>query len=403
MSSTRPVQLLETEPLTECPRMRIVHVVQSLEIGGLERMVVDLAAEQRRCGHDVKIYAVYRRGAFADEAERRGIPVVCFGKTDGVSPGTLWRMLRALRQYGPDVVHTHNTVVHHYGALAAKLAGVRTVVTTQHHLGAAVRRQTKARRIFDATLPFTQGVVTVSECTRAELASWCGINSENVHVILNGTPLQRFLQHRATPGSAPPRIHFGAVGRLAEQKDHATLVQAFGLVADVLPHSELSVLGEGPLRATLEELVRELGLQKRIRFRGASSDAAKFLSELDVFVLSSRSEGLPIVILEAMAVGLPIVSTRVGGTPEVAPEGEVAWYCPPASPRALAETMLQVSRRPDLSKIGEEANRIAVERFSIGNMASAYEECYQKCRTRRQGSFSRNLPPTQRDNRRTPA
>jgi len=360
--------------------MRIVHVVQSLEIGGLERLVVDLATEQRRCGHDVKIYAVYRRGAFADQAESRGIPVICFRKTDGVSPGTLWRMLRTLRQCGPDVVHTHNTVVHHYGAVAAKLAGVRTVVNTQHYLG-AVRMETKARRIFDATLPFTQGVVTVSECTRAELASWSGIDSAKVHVILNGTPLQRFLQHRATPGLAAPRIRFGTVGRLAEQKDHATLIHAFGRVADVLPYSELSILGEGPLRATLEELVRELGLQERIRFRGATSDAAKFLSELDVFVLSSRGEGLPIVILEAMAAGLPIVSTRVGGTPEVAPEGHVAWYCAPSSPPDLAKTMIDLARRPDLLNIGKEARRIAVEKFSIGNMAAAYEECYHRLRT----------------------
>jgi glycosyltransferase involved in cell wall biosynthesis len=380
MPSTRPVQLLEPEPITRCPRMRIVHVVQSLEIGGLERMVVDLATEQRRCGHDVKIYAVYRRGPFADEADSRGIPVICFGKTDGVSPGTLWRMLRALRQYGPDVVHTHNTVVHHYGALAAKLAGVRTVVNTQHGLG-TLRIQTKANRIFEAMLPFTQAVVTVSESARAELASRCGrITSEKMQGSRHGTPLQRFLRYRATPGGAPPRIRFGTVGRLAEVKDHATLIRAFGIVADLVPHAELSILGEGPLRATLVELVRGLGLQQRIRFSGGAFDAAEFLSELDVFVLPSRSEGLPMVILEAMAAGLPIVSTRVGGTPEVAPEGQVAWYCPPALPADLAETMIELARRPDLPTIGENARRIAVERFSIGKMAAAYEECYLRLR-----------------------
>lgn len=360
--------------------LRIVHLVASLEIGGLERLVVDLAREQRRCGHEVSICCLYRRGPFAEDAEAAGIPVICFNKTDGIHPGVFFRLTQKLRQSPPDVVHTHNTLVHHYGALAAKFAGVPVVINTRHGLGLVDPQadpRAKAERIFRATLPFTQAVSTVSDSTRQLLVDRCSIPQRKTTVILNGVATERFTKRRARPGSARPRIRFGTLGRLVAIKDQATLLGAFAIVARQLPQAELHIAGDGPELPSLELLISEASLEARVTLTGAINDSAGFLSRLDIFVLSSLSEGLPVVILEAMASGLPIVSTRVGGTPEVAPEGLVAWYCPPASPVELAQIMLHVARNVDLGAVGEQACRIARQNFSIASTATRYEECYR--------------------------
>jgi glycosyltransferase involved in cell wall biosynthesis len=360
--------------------LRIVHLVASLEIGGLERLVVDLAREQRQSGHEVSICCLYRRGPFAEDAEAAGIPVTCFNKTDGIHPGVFLRLTRKLRQSLPDVVHTHNTLVHHYGALAAKLAGVSVVINTRHGLGLVdpqANPQPKAERIFRATLPFTHAVSTVSDSTRQLLVDRCSIPQRKTTVILNGVATERFTKRRARPGSARPRIRFGTLGRLVAIKDQATLLRAFAIVARQLPQAELHIAGDGPELPSLRHLISEASLEARVTLTGAISDSAGFLSRLDIFVLSSLSEGLPVVILEAMASGLPIVSTRVGGTPEVAPEGLVAWYCPPASPVELAQIMLHVARNIDLGAVGEQACRIARQNFSIASTATRYEECYR--------------------------
>jgi glycosyltransferase involved in cell wall biosynthesis len=357
--------------------LRIVHLVASLEIGGLERLVVDLAREQRESGHEVSICCLYRRGPFAEEAEAAGIPVTCFNKTDGIHPGVFFRLTQKLRQNHPDVVHTHNTLVHHYGALAAKLVGVSVVINTCHGL---VNSRAKAERIFLATLPLTHAVCMVSDSTRQLLVDRCYIPQRKTAVILNGIATERFTERPARPDSARPRLRFGTLGRLVPIKDHATLVRAFAIVARQLPQAELHIAGDGPELSPLKSMIAQASLEARVTLTGSTNDSAGFLSRLDIFVLSSLSEGLPVVILEAMASGLPIVSTRVGGTPEAAPEGLVAWYCPPASAVELAEVMLHVARNVDLRAAGEQACRIARQNFSIASTAARYEECYRSFR-----------------------
>jgi glycosyltransferase involved in cell wall biosynthesis len=357
--------------------LRIVHLVASLEIGGLERLVVDLAREQRQSGHEVSICCLRRRGPLAEDAEAAGIPVTCFNKTDGIHLGVFFRLSQKLRQTSPDVVHTHNTLVHHYGALAAKLAGRSVVINTCHGL---VNSRAKAERIFRATLPLTNAICMVSDSTRQLLVDRCFIPQRKTAVILNGIATEGFTERPARPGSARPRIRFGTIGRLVPIKDHATLLRAFAIVARQLPQADLHIAGDGPEFPSLKATITEASLEDRVTLTGATNDSAGFLSRLDIFVLSSLSEGLPVVILEAMASGLPIVSTRVGGTPEAAPEGVVAWYCPPASPVELAEVMLHVARHVDLRAAGEQASRIARLNFSITSTAARYEECYRSFR-----------------------
>ncbi len=361
--------------------MRIVQLVENLEMGGLERLAVDLALAQKAAGHDPAVYCLLGRGFFAGELEAAGIPLIAFEKKKGISLRTTWQMARALRRFRAEVVHTHNANVHHYGVAAARQAGVPVVVNTRHGLG-VLHMKAKQERIFRATLRWTDAVVLVSEDSRGFFVDHRDIPRRKTRVILNGIPVERFVRQPAQPGSQRPRLRFGTVGRLVPAKDHGLLLEAFRSVLAKFPECELHVLGDGPLRKSLEDGVAQLGLGRAVQLHGASREVPEFLSRLDVFVLSSLSEGLPVVILEAMAAGLPIVSTRVGGVPEAAPEGSVAWYCPPQDAGALADAMCRAAASDSLAGMGDTARRLALERFSIERMWSQYEHLFQELLSR---------------------
>jgi len=354
--------------------MRIVQIVGNLETGGLERQVVDLAYQQKLAGHESRIYCMFQKGSLAAQAECLGISVREFRKPGGLSFRTLWALARQLSTDRPDVVHTHNAVVHHYGVLAAKLAGIRVVVNTEHGTG-TLSRDRKLARLFRAMLPWTNRVVMVGEGVRDYHVTKQNVPLSKAHVILNGIPLARFEPYRARVGCSRPRIRFGTVGRLVPEKDHRALLNAFSRVVVELPDAELHIVGDGILRGELEAQVRCIRLENRIHLHGARSDIGAFLSGLDIFVLSSVTEGLPIVVLEAMAVGLPIVSTRVNGVTEIA-SPDILECCDPAQPTSLAEAMLRMARKPDLAERGDAARKLASNR-GIEQTWVQYEVLFQ--------------------------
>lgn len=357
--------------------MRIVQLVETLETGGLERIAVDLALAQQKAGHTPILYCMFRGGAFADQARETGIPVHEFHKKPGFSVGMLFTLARQLRKDAADVVHTHNPGVHHYGALAAWMARVPAVVNTRHGPATSFGKVYQ-ERYFRAVMPFTDHVVFVCEDSRRFLVEQRGLPGKKASVIINGIELEPFLGRPAAPGSAAPRIRFGALGRMVPVKAHATLIDAFAQVARRLPQAELRIVGGGPLEGELQERARKAGLNGRLRIEGINHQVADFLKDLDIFVLSSISEGLPLVILEAMAAGLPIVSTRIGGVPEVAAEGSVSYLCSPGNADELAEAMYRAATNPELASMGKTARETALARFSLAEMWRSYEAVYSE-------------------------
>ena len=356
--------------------VRIAHLVETLAVGGLERLAVDLAKKQNDSGHSAWIYCIFDPGDLAAEAGQAGIAVVPFSKPKGLSIGVVRQMASRMRRDGIEILHTHNAIVHHYGVAAAMLARVPVVVNTQHGFGNLSRP--RQARLFRLTLPWTDAVVLVSEDLRKGCVRDRGIPERKAVVIHNGIPVSKFAGKRASPGSRRPHLRFGTVGRIVPPKNHRLLIEAFAKVSAVLPEAELHLMGDGPLRSQVEERVAELSLGNRVHLHGLSFGVADFMSTLDVFVLSSSTEGLPVVILEAMAAGLPIVSTRVGGVPEAAPEHEIAWYSPIGDAEALAAGMSEAAKSPELALRGNNAHSRAAERFSIEAMASGYNALYTR-------------------------
>ena len=356
--------------------MRIVQLVEDLELGGLERLAVDLALAQNQGGHQVLVYCLFHAGPLAARLEDAGIPVVAFHKAAGFSPAAVLAMARRLRADRVDVIHGHNPGVHHYAALAARLAGVPVCINTRHS-AASSQGLPYQERYFRWVKPLTSHVVFVCDFVRQGLEQKLGYPPEKCSVILNGIPLDGFLARPASPGSRAPRIRFGTIGRLVPAKGHSVLIDAFARICQSAPAVSLSIYGYGALAGELGAQIVRLGLEGRVRLEGRTEDSAATLQDLDVFILSSVSEGLPLVILEALAAGLPIVSTDVGGIPEVLSK-ESAWLCPPADADALASAMLQAIQCSDLRERGEAARRLAASTFGLEHMARHYEDLYRR-------------------------
>jgi glycosyltransferase involved in cell wall biosynthesis len=356
--------------------VRIVQLVEDLELGGLERLAVDLAVAQKQAGYEVLVYCLYHAGPLAQSVQAAGIPVVPFQKGPGFSMSTVLAMAKRLRADGARVIHGHNPGVHHYAALAARLAGTPVCLNTRHSATTS-QGVPYQERYFRWVQPLTAHVVFVCDFVRRELQANLGYPPDKCSVILNGIPLARFLAHPASPGSRRPRIRFGTIGRLVPAKGHGVLIDAFARVQGSAPGAELSIYGYGALQDDLSAHIARLGLDGRVRLEGRTGDSAAALEELDVFVLSSVNEGLPLAILEAMAAGLPVISTNVGGIPEVLP-AESAWLCPPGDAGALAAAMLQAVESHDLRERGDAARRLAAASFGLDHMAARYEDLYRR-------------------------
>ena len=354
--------------------MKIIQILPSLELGGMERLAVDLARQQIAEGHEPSIYCTSHPGQFAPEAETANVPVHSFGKATGFSPRLIRDLVLRLRVDRPDVLHAHNALVLHYAIAAAFLARVPIVVNTRH--GGNSNWDPHCERIWRQAVRWTDAIVFISEAVREFYVARDRLSTRHTSVIYNGIDLDKFTSRPAHPSTARPAFRIGTVGRLVPAKDHVTLIRAFAIVSAAMPLAELHILGNGPCRIALSQITASLGLTNRVFLHGACLDVPGFLSTLDLFVLSSISEGLPISLMEAMASGLPIVSTRLPGLTELAPESVVAGYCTPGQPESLAREILRGASRCDLSTQGRVAARWA-QRFGIRETWHQYESLFE--------------------------
>jgi glycosyltransferase involved in cell wall biosynthesis len=354
--------------------MKIVQLLPSLDLGGMERLAVDLARQQKAEGHIPSIYCTSHPGQLAPEAEAAHVPVHSFGKTTGFSFRLIRELASRLRVDRPDLLHAHNALVLHYGVAAARLAQVPVVVNTRH--GGNMNWDLHCERIWRQSVRWIDAVVFISEGVREYYVTRDRLSRRNTSVIYNGIDVAKFSAHPAHPASSLPRFRVGSVGRLVPAKDHVTLIRAFARVTAVMPEAELHILGDGPCRAAISQTAESLGIANRVFLHGVSYEVAGFLSTLDLFVLSSIDEGLPISLMEAMAAGLPVVSTRLPGLTELAPESVIAGYCTPGQPESLAEHILRAANRRDLQALGAAARRWA-QKFGIRETWHQYQDLFE--------------------------
>jgi glycosyltransferase involved in cell wall biosynthesis len=363
--------------------LRLTHVVESLERGGLERMVVDLARHQAAEGHAVQVLCLFRLGLLAAELAGAGIPVTSLDKRDGLDLAAIRALRAQVMAHAAHVVHTHNPVAHYY--TAAALRGRVRMVNTRHGMGNrpfSVRREV----IYRLSLRRTASVATVCESARRNFVRHRIIPARKAVVIPNGIRVDDFApQAPAARAAALTRLglpadglYVGTVGRLNPVKDHAMLLRAFARLRGDFAGARLVLVGDGVTRAALEGLARELGLGEAVRFCGDRGDVRDLLPGFDVFALSSLSEGYSIALLEASACALPIVATDVGGNREIVADGVTGIVVPAANPDTFAAALARLAADPALRRrMGDAARSWARDHGTVAAMARRYLALYR--------------------------
>jgi glycosyltransferase involved in cell wall biosynthesis len=351
--------------------LRIAHVTFGLDVGGQEKLLIEFARHADRQCFDLRFISIGHRGPLANDIEPLGWPVEALGVPRGLRPGLIARLTVEFRRWRPDVVHTHDQRALFYAGPAARLVRVPRLVHTRH--GRDVHATRRQAAIFRALATLVDRFVCVSEEV-AGLSRMQGVAPSRMRTVLNGIDLDRF--GFIGPDPAGPVV---TVARLSPEKDVANLVRATAMVAERAPGLRVEVAGGGPCREDLDRLAAELGVGDRISFLGEAHDVPAILRRARMFILPSRSEGIPLTALEAMACGLPVVATRVGGLPEVVDDGVTGLLVPPADPEALAAALLKLWDDPSRGdRMGWAGRRRVEDRFDVRRMVAQYEAIYRQ-------------------------
>jgi glycosyltransferase involved in cell wall biosynthesis len=362
-------------------RLVIGHILSSFDLGGQERVALDLARSQVEAGHEVIAISLARRpeGPCASLFRDAGIRAATVPKRFRVDPTLPLRLGRYLARAGVSIVHTHNPHALIYGAPAAYIARA-VAIHTKHGMNPDTPRRLWLRRTA-AKLARAYVAVTPALARVALKAGDC--DGPRLHVVPNGVDLTRFKPSRRARAQARLELGIpgdawvvGTVGRLAKEKDQALLIDA--MAAELGEHRQLVLVGDGPERATLADRIERTGRARHVHMTGARADVQNLLAAFDAFALTSRTEGLPLVLLEAMAMGLPVVSSAVGGIPDLVEHRVTGFLFPAGDVARLSRQLSSLSRDFSLSRqVGEAGRRMVLERYSLTRMANDYEMLYR--------------------------
>jgi len=356
-----------------------VHVIHSFMTGGMEKGIVTCI---RNSAADIAhvVVCLSSSGEMA-RLLPAGTQVLALDKPKGNSLRFLWKLSRVLRSLAPCVVHTRNWGGMD-GILAARLAGIRSVVHGEHGWEAGDLRGDNRKRMLVRRVLSRQ--VRQITCVSRDISTWL---RERVKVrspvvqIYNGIDPALYTEAggsggvRAELGIEPDAPLFGIVGRLDPIKDHGTLFRALTRLRGAVPGARLLCVGDGEERARLEAMV-----PPGVLMLGRRTDIPRLLAALDVFVLTSRNEGISNTILEAMAAGLPVIATGVGGNPELVVPGRTGRLFEPGDVERLASLMGEYAASPDLRRAHGAAGRErATLEFGIPRMVAAYEAVWRAC------------------------
>ncbi|ABC82409.1 glycosyltransferase [Anaeromyxobacter dehalogenans] len=359
---------------------RILIFQNRFRIGGQERQTVLNVRSMDRARFDPVVAVLHLDGDHLQDLEDAGVrPVVFDVGGRMIRPNTAWQLARIVRFVRAEriaVIHAQDVYTNVLGTLAARLARVPVIVTRVdlgHHL------EGYRRPLLQAASRVADRVLVNALCIR-DLAVREGVEADRVAVVRNGVDLEA-LDREARRAPEHPVPEPGAVVCIANMhhpvKGQSDLLMAMREVLRTRPDARLVLVGEGLRRPLLERLARRLGISDRCHFLGHRLDAPALLARAAAGVSASHAEGISNAILESMAMRLPVVATRVGGTPEVVREGQNGFLVPPGAPAALARRLLDLLRDPALRRrMGERGRRIVEEEFGLAQMRLSYDALY---------------------------
>lgn len=363
-------------------KKRLMQITHDLAIGGLQQVVVNLCRSINKEKFHISVVCMRSLGEFAGEVRDLGIQVYHLPqKENGTNYFAFVHLARLLKEKKIEIIHTHNTQPFVEGTIAAKLAGVKTIVHTEHARDFPDKKRYMLAEFF-ASL-FANKVVGVSDHTVRNLYKFEKISLKKLIKIENGICGEKF-QGQIDKAKKKNELEITVKGpvigvgvRLTDQKGISFLLQAMPTVIRAFPEVLLIIAGKGLLEYQLKKECFEIGINHNVRFLGPRTDIHELLQVFDLYVLPSIWEGLPMVLLEAMAAGCPIVATDVGGVSDAVKNGINGSLVRPADPAHLSQEIIRILKNDKLrAEYRENGLSIFNEKFSAEAMALAYERLY---------------------------
>jgi glycosyltransferase involved in cell wall biosynthesis len=361
--------------------LRILFLLTSLAYGGAETQVVRLAIRLKLRGWEVAVASLMPPKAYVEDLEAAGIPVFSLGiRRKLPDPRPVLRLVQIIRKWRPDIVHSHMVHANLLARIVRFLAPIPVLICSARSIDEGSRFREILYRLTDSLCDLT---TQVSHAGLERYVRVGAVPRHKIRYIPNGVDTERFkpnledrLKFRKELGV--DGFVWLAVGRFDPPKDYPSMLQAFARVVHKHSNTILLIAGDGPLRKTMENLARELGIEKRTKFLGIRRDIPQLMNAADAYVMSSSWEGMPNVLLEASATGLPIVATDVGGNREIVLDSVTGFLVPPRNPEALARAMLRIMDLSDEERkeMGKRARKHIEVKFNLDRVVDLWEILY---------------------------
>lgn len=367
-------------------KINLMYLVQSFSAGGAENLTVILSKELKKSNINPMVCALEGRGPLVEYLKENNIPCFHLGKKSGKDPWVLIRLWQLIRRNKIDILHTQNIGPLIYGYFGTQFGKRPLLVHTEHtRLEMEIEASKKyLYYVYGLMLNRVDAFVSIAFHISEYVERRFGISSDKVVTIPNGVDLNRFKlsemsysKNEFLKSEKGPVL--GIVAGLRREKDHSTLIEALKEVSRIYPEIKLLIVGSGQLEKELRQKVEDLNLNRNVWFLGHRSDIPAILNALDLFVLTSLYEGLPLCLLEAMAAGKPVVATRVYGNVDVIEDGVTGLLVPPKNPVKLAEAILELLvDRERMANMGNAGRKVVEENYDLNEMVEAYKRIYIK-------------------------
>jgi len=363
-------------------KKKVVHVTFDMRIGGAEQVIFNLIENTDTLKYEVSILCLdHSVGPFGVQLQRKGYKIKTLTRKPGFDFFLINKIRRFITRHNIDVLHCHQYTPYAYGVLGAAFSKCK-IIFTEH--GRFYPDQRKIKRVF--VNPFlnllTDYVTAISSATRDALAEFENFPRDKIKIVYNGIDDSRFLgtqesNLKKSLGIGQNAYILGTVARLDEIKNQPMMIRALKMIQQSYPETYLIIVGDGPEREYLEALASQLQLASHIVFTGFREDAHLFYKIMDVFLLTSFSEGTAMTLLEAMAAGLPCIATKVGGNPEIVKDCETGYIISSGDEQKLAEKICALLKDEGLrTKMGQAGRKRLEENFTVYKMVKSYEAMY---------------------------